>query len=50
MMNTHKSIYKLTRGIKLCERETEEDCLSIEHSFKNVQASFCMTFFIASLK
>jgi len=49
-MNKHKSIYRLTRGIKLCEREIAEGCLSIEHSFKNVQASFCMTFFIAAFK
>lgn len=50
MMNTHKSIYRITSGVKLYERETEEDCPGIEHPFKNVQALFCMTFFIASLK
>jgi len=42
--------YRLTRGINLYENGREEDCGSIEHSCKNTQALFCMTFFIASLK
>lgn len=50
MMNTHKCVYRLMRGINLCDREAEEDSPSIEHSCKNIQALFCMTFIIASLK